>query len=206
MTKISIEVRRDENALPKVVTIKKGRRKKLEAKFDYSPSFDVFAFTLDAKKEALPSYAEILQMIYPQSSIVKVRGLEWFDRNPESKADHYSGILAFHGAAQKCIYTCPEGKKAMVELLTAVVVRTAVAAAAGDAGAWWSFRPKGAAGEEELVYAYVPDTNVKGDRAEEFLGTTLTMSAGDKIRGLTANMSDGACFFFLAYKLTEFDV
>lgn len=61
--KIHVEVKRDANQLPTEVSIKKGRRKAVKISYIYTPTPELFGFTLEGKRDALPSFAEILEIV-----------------------------------------------------------------------------------------------------------------------------------------------
>jgi len=132
--------------------------------------------------------------------------VQWYDRNPVSRADAWQGNSGPHGGAQRLIYTCPAGKIAMVEVLEARVTRTVAPTKGGTVIAWWSITPSG--GTQEIFFiAELTEIHITPkDTDTEAVGTTFTLFAGDVLRGYTLDWStDGVVRYGLAYKLTEFD-
>ena len=126
-----------------------------------------------------------------------------YDRKGESKGSRYLGSSAPHGATTRLSYTCPAGKIAMVELLSCSLWRITEATTLGQAGVYWR-RPVGAE-TNEFLYAFLLDNTV-GAKDTRAIGATIVLFAGDKIEGVTFDLStDGSCNYFLAYKVTEFE-
>jgi len=137
--------------------------------------------------------------------IDKVRGLNWYDRNPESKVDYGAWTEPPHSTTQRISYTCPAGKIAMVEVLSCLVMRITAATTSDFLSNNWTFTPNG--GSERAFLTARIINNTIGASDTKAIGTTLIMLAGDKITAYTTDMSvGGTCNYFMAYKVTEFDV
>ena len=131
--------------------------------------------------------------------------LAWYDRNPASKANHYGQTLAPHTPVTRLSYTVPSGKKAMVEVLQTGVKRITVATTPESPTCYWTLTPNGGA-KKWILGARIDMLNIVGDSDDRGIGTTLPLFAGDALDGDTGDTStEGTVFFFLAYKLTEFD-
>lgn len=129
----------------------------------------------------------------------------WYDRNPATKSEHYLGAsVAPHAATKRLEYTCPTGKKAVVELLQCKVIRAAAATASQMPMAYWVHY------KSPTAYAYVLFAGIRGnnvdDRDKAEVGQSIVLLAGEKLQGYTQDQSTGgSCDYFLAYKVTEFD-
>lgn len=132
---------------------------------------------------------------------------QWYDRNAESKANHFdSGMVAPHGATKRLTYKVPPERQAMVELLFAVMTRESVATAAEIASAYWVLKTKKDTSGKIIAIARLSYKNTAGDSDKSGLGTTLTLHEGDSIEGYTVDLSNGGALdLFMGYKLTEFD-
>jgi len=60
--KLSVVVQRDDEQRPRSLEIKRGR-KKLKATYQYSNAGDVYGFTLEGRRDMLPSFGEIFQIV-----------------------------------------------------------------------------------------------------------------------------------------------
>jgi hypothetical protein len=129
----------------------------------------------------------------------------WYDRNPTVKVDHYNVSSASpHSQTLRLTYTCPSGKKAMVELLSGRVTRVSAATTPDVVLAEWALTPSGGT-EKSILQARLITNNV-GDTREHSIGSTLILNAGDALKGYTQDSSvGGACHYYLSYKITEFD-
>ena len=131
--------------------------------------------------------------------------LNWYDRSPIARAAYYVGVnVAPHVPLVVFTYTVPAGKKAMLELSQAYVMRTAAAIAAGRVYSFFRYTPFGGAFINMLTSGIL--TNGVGDRDTVFLSQTILMFAGDRLEGLTSDGSNGGTIdYILSYKVTEFD-
>lgn len=129
----------------------------------------------------------------------------WYDRNPASKADIWTGAgVAPHAATTRKTYTCPAGKKAMVEVLELSVIRETAATTVGTAQAYVTITPSG--GSAIVCIAAWIRTNTVADRNDAFLGASMLLFPGDRIDLMTLDLSTGGtCAYFVCYKITEFD-
>jgi len=129
----------------------------------------------------------------------------WYDRNPTIKEDHYWGQgVAPHAVTTRISYTCPAGKKAMIEVLQVRVRRVTAATTLGLCGAY-AMLTDAVAGAKEILDAYLND-NTLNVRNEAAIGTALIMVAGNTIDLKTYDTSTvGTCDYFMSYKITEFD-
>ena len=128
----------------------------------------------------------------------------WYDRNPASKVFYSSFSASPHSLTERFSYTCPSGKKALVEVLSARVERVTAATEADTAVAVFKFTPSGATGYYILRSSI--RTNNAGDKEDKAIGTTLVMCPGDKIQAFTFDLSTGGtCSYLLTMKITEFD-
>jgi len=129
----------------------------------------------------------------------------WHDRSAVSRADAYDGLAVTpHTATERIAYTCPAGKKAMLELVQVRCRRNAVATTLGIVKAYCMFTPSGGS-IKEILSAYLNDNTVNA-RDAQAQGTTLVLCTGDIISLRTYDLSTGGtCDYFLTYKLTEFD-
>jgi len=129
----------------------------------------------------------------------------WHDRNPTTRADHYWGQnVAPHAVTTRLTYTCPAGKKAMVEVIMVRVRRASAATTLGTCGTYTMVTPSGG-GTKEIVDAFINDNTVNA-RDQSAIGASLVMIAGDVLDLKTYdNSTGGTCDYFVCYKLTEFD-
>jgi hypothetical protein len=129
----------------------------------------------------------------------------WYDRNPVQKVYNQRLINASpHSETTQITYTCPSGKKAMVEVMSLTVRRNTAPTTAGQALAYFSLTPSGGSATR-IMETYINSATVN-DRADSSIGTSIILLSGDKIEGKTYDLSTGGtCDYFLALKLTEFD-
>jgi len=128
----------------------------------------------------------------------------WYDRNPVSRNGYFAGASGPHAITTRLTYTCPAGKKAILEVMQARVDREIVATTPNYAQAIFEFEPAG--GTAYYLLAARILTNNVGDKERAELGGNLTMYPGDVLRGRTVDVSTGGqCAYQLSYKLTEFD-
>jgi len=131
---------------------------------------------------------------------------EWYDRNAASQNHFWEGAdTGPHADTSRRTYTVPAGKKAMVEILQATVLRTAAATTLGYMEAWWNLTPSG--GTARCIIRASIKTNTVGDRHDMAVGGSVMLFAGDEIDGHTMDLSTGGTgYYFISYKITEFDV
>jgi len=199
--KIDVKVDRDLQLIPNMAEITIAGRK-VNVEFDQSSGFKI-----EGPRGLLPNFTDILKLIYPVSSILSVRGLNWFDRKAESKVGNGSIITSPHSVATRLTYECPVDRCAMVEILTAGVVRQeATVGALSYATAAWYFDPAKTA-EKSILLALILDNTV-GAKSEKAIGTTMMLFPGDKIIAKTEDSSGAGSvvWYDIAYKLTEFDL
>lgn len=136
---------------------------------------------------------------------MSLRTLPWYDRNAVSLADSYTGTTGPHAVTVRISsYTVAKHKKAMVELLNCLVVRTTVASDDKDVMAYFTLVPKGGSAKTMLL-AVIHDKTV-GAKDKSVIGATLVMHEGDILTGLSYDGSaDGAIRYSMAYKISEFD-
>jgi len=129
----------------------------------------------------------------------------WYDRNPIQRSNFYvAGTVAPHTSTQRWSYTCPSGKKAMVEVLMANVMRDSAATTVGVAESGVFLSP-GGSGSVIIVSAEILENTV-GARNYFSLGVSLTLLATDVISGSTFDASTGGtCRYQLSYKIIEYD-
>jgi len=130
---------------------------------------------------------------------------EWYDRNPGDRVGEYLGIdVAPATDVERLSYTVPTGKKAMVEFIQATIIRSAAATTVGRVYAHWSVTPSG--GSVKVIMRTFIIGNAVGEKSDLVGGATITLLAGDALRGHTQDWSTGGtCHFNLTYKITEFD-
>ena len=130
----------------------------------------------------------------------------WYDRNPTTLVDSFTGSAAPHAPTTRISYTVPAGKKAIVETLAAKVIRMAAASTPELVTAQFLLTPSG--GEERvLLGAYLTSAqNSPKDSDSLGIGPSLTLFPGDYIRGITFDLSTGGLVYYvLILKLTVFD-
>jgi len=147
------------------------------------------------------AYREILDGV-PRD---RVRGTNWYDRNPETTMAEYSDTAAPHAETERLSVTCPADRKFLVELLYAEVTRLTAGVAAGFCASRFKLTPKGET-EKELLTVQFLDNNV-GYTKNFGIGQSITMFQGDVLKGYTLDLSTGGTVNYqLSVKLTEFDV
>ncbi len=131
--------------------------------------------------------------------------LHWYDRNPRSVSYAKGWEVGPHTATLRHTYTCPEKKVAMIELLQCSTMRYTAAGTPSAVNAYWYFKAKGESETAILIIAEFLENDV-GSKVNQAIGTTITMFAGDKLFGKTADASIGGTVIHrLGYKITEFD-
>jgi len=129
----------------------------------------------------------------------------WYDRNPTTQ-NFYISVLnqAPHTTTERFSRTIPAGKKAMVEVGQCSLVRRTAATTLQAAQAFLSITPSGGY-ETPLLTAHLFDNTV-GARADAFIGQSVTLNAGDIIKGYTFDSSTGGAIDYnMCLKITEFD-
>lgn len=131
--------------------------------------------------------------------------ISWFDRKPLNILLEYRAQLAApHVITERWTYTVPRNRIAYAELLGARILRLTASAAALEPTCWIYYRPSG--GAEEIIVGVSLITNNIGDQDREFIGHSLLLFPGDRIRAITWDQSpDGNVEFHVRAKLTEFD-
>jgi len=131
--------------------------------------------------------------------------LHWYDRNAVSLNNSIDSSYGPHSSAVRIsTYTVGKNKKAMVELLECRLQRTTAATAEGDATAWFTLVPKDGSTKTLLLARIHAKTLAVKDRA--VVGGTLVLHEGDKLTGLTADVSTGGIVtYVMTYKISEFD-
>jgi hypothetical protein len=130
----------------------------------------------------------------------------WYDRNAVSKAAYYINTLAPHSETVRLSYTCPTGRKAIVEFLVAKIFRTGAANTPAAAKAAWKITPAGGSAVQFLKADLWLTQNATGDKDYYQLSLNLVLCSGDKIEGVTSDDSTGGTIgYVLGYKLSEFD-
>jgi hypothetical protein len=129
----------------------------------------------------------------------------WYDRNPASKRGYLSVLdAAPHSLTTRISYTCPSGKKAMVELLYAAVIRKTAPTTVGRAVTAWYLTPSG--GTEGLIMEAVLFSSTVGDSIYLSPSGNLMLFPGDTLTSKTFDGSTGGtCDYQMGYKITEFD-
>jgi len=130
---------------------------------------------------------------------------EWYDRNPAPAVAYYVAVnVSPHSVTKRVDYTCPAGKKAMVELLQAEVFRRTTATTAVMAHADFKLTPSGGP-MATILTARVVTNDIK-DKDSLTMGASFMMFAGDVLEGYTEDTSTGgACDYKLCMKVTQFD-
>jgi len=197
--KADVKIFRDLAKFPSVVNINIGGRK-LTAEFDPEKGL-----TIEGSRAHLPSFSEILRMIYPVTSVLTIRGQNWFDRNARSVVDDYdSGVVGPHALTLRLTYTVPEDTITMVELLNLSVLRTTASTIIGVAGVYVSLTVP------DDIERYIAEaeiySNPVGSNQRISIGATMTLFPGTILNAYTRDTSgDGVTMLTIAYKLTEFD-
>jgi hypothetical protein len=130
----------------------------------------------------------------------------WYDRNPNSQAWSISYNQGPHSESTDVQYTVPSGKKAMVEILQALVIRTTAATTPGSPTAAWKLTPNGASIKMIINCGLDTSENSPKDKLSLSIGSTMMMFPGDKIQSSTLDGgTGGTCTYILNMKITEFD-
>ena len=129
---------------------------------------------------------------------------QWYDRNPISIERSYYGDNLPHTSTQRWSYTVPSGKKAILEICFAVILRVSAAETADEViGGIW-IQPSGSS-NVAIVYTTMLTNNV-GDMDKTSLGQSLTLKAGDILQAITQDLGTGGLIRYrIAAKITEFD-
>lgn len=131
----------------------------------------------------------------------------WYDRHPISKVQSYNGSdIAPHSATQRTTYTCPAGKKAIVELLALSIERVTVATTPLSAMAYVIIAP-GGTGSNAILFARLEEVdNSLKDKDRAIAGSSIALNAGDILSSFTIDASTGGLISYnIGLKYTEFD-
>lgn len=99
MTRVKVVFHRDEDKIPKTVEITRGR-KKLRVKYEYSPDKDVYSYTLEGRRDILPSFGEVLEIIDAMRAsesrkVIPIEGKVLVrEKGAETRVYHRGGALA----------------------------------------------------------------------------------------------------------------
>ena len=117
--------------------------------------------------------------------------LEWYDRNPVGKEFLYQApTVAPHALVQRFLYTVPTGKKFFLESGLALAIRDAAAGPADLVTAYLFAR-------DYRCLAAVLLTNAVGDRAQMNQGRSVIMVDGDRLQGMTGDVSTGGTINYM---------
>lgn len=183
---------------------------------DYYIYVDAFAYSKTAQSLTIHDiqYIDLINvinainrigLIQSIEEIDKVRGLNWYDRNPTSVGKDYDASLAAHATTERISYTVPADKICIVEMLSINAARTS--ASGGDE--WvevkWYHTPSG--GAKTKLQTVNMFGNAIGDNMHWSLGGTLTLFEGDKITMETRDVPNagGSVAYECGFKGTEFD-
>ena len=200
--KADVKISRDIAKFPSTVDVSIGQRK-LHVDFDPEKGF-----IIEGQRGILPTFSDVLKMIYPVTSVLTVRGLNWFDRNPEGYA--YGGISVAegpHASKVRHAYTCPADKITVIEVLDVGLKRITAAAVPGASVSWWTLTREGEASSAHFLHSWLsPTENNVNDKDVRSLGGTITLFEGDKMEWHSEDGATGGTIVYEAsYKLTEFD-
>jgi hypothetical protein len=130
---------------------------------------------------------------------------DYYDRNPVQKIYSFETVEEPpHAATDRISYTCPSGKKAMVELLHMELTRWTAATTLNWAEVFCLLKPSG--GDlEELCHIYFY-SNTPNDSKTWDSGTPILLLPGDQIVLGTCDESTGGSFHYnLSAKIVEFE-
>lgn len=178
---------------------------KLEVRSDKNSLSSGYKVAVDAFIVELSRGATQIWAMVEEAIALTERALNWYDRNPVSKADEWDATDGDHAATIRVTYTCPTGKIAMIELLSANATRSAAAGAVGHVEVWVNLTPNGGSPSSIWNAGRFYDNDV-GAGINSSLGTTVTMFPGDKIDMKTRDTGNGGSVEYqISYKITEFD-
>jgi len=130
----------------------------------------------------------------------------WYDRNPSTIIYTFCDTLSPHAPTPRFNYVVPSGKKAMVEVMLAKVVRVSSATTPGWATAQIAITPYGGSMAWVCIARLTDAHNAAKDMDSMSIGGSIMLFPGDAVTGLTADLSTGGtCHYILAVKLTLFD-
>jgi len=131
--------------------------------------------------------------------------LIWYDRNPKGITFWSSGVLSPHVPTVRWSYTCPTGKKSLVEIGHARLDRITAAETVGPASAEIAISVNAGASFQSMIMALLR-TNAPDDFDRLGIGTAIPVFASDIVKGDTHDSSTGGTIdYLLQMKLTEFD-
>jgi len=135
----------------------------------------------------------------------RVRGTNWYDRNPKIIAAHIEDLdIAPHAYSVVKSYTVPANRAAMLEHISLVVTRSVAAGTVGRARAAGNITVDGVT---TIFMKAILFKNQVGDQSSEQMGTSVMLLAGNTITiGRGDSSTGGKCDYNCSYKLTEFDV
>jgi hypothetical protein len=149
---------------------------------------------------------QTVQTIQTINSIDKVRGLNWYDRNPsQMPKSYYTIAIAPHIATERWSYTVPSGRLAFMESLIGQVMRVSAATSMAYAEVDFYLTPSG--GSKTWIWGALIYDNTVGKKDSQMMGQSMMLLTGDKITCETYDGSTGGtCMYSGATKITEFDV
>lgn len=195
MPVIKAEILRDMTKVPTIVTIQRGRRK-LKVSFDADKGFEI-----EGRSALLPSFSEILRMIYPVTAVISVRGMEWFDRNPKLVGAWYvDDDIAPHASTTVETYVVPADRLALVSVLDIDIVRSAATTTLKRA--MGRIVVSGA-----LAFSCFHWNDTVGHRESKASNSNLVLQSGESIQIVTEDLSTGGTLDYrISMPLIEFDV
>jgi len=136
----------------------------------------------------------------------------WYEnaRNPLQVMKYFSAhpnaasAIAPHSSTSRWTYTVPSGKKAYVELVDVLIMRTEAASAADTV--WVLVNHTAFTGGVAGLISTEFISNTVGASATKTLSQSVLMLTGDTLTAFTADMSTGGkCVYAVTCKITEFD-
>jgi hypothetical protein len=129
----------------------------------------------------------------------------WYDRNPTNYVTSYTAEgVAPHAETLRLTYTCPTGKKTIINMMEILVQRYSAATTAGIAKAKITYKPSGGI-EAKLVEAPIV-TNAVGDKIDLCFGQTIMLNPGDVLNVYTSDSSTGGTVnYIVCMCITTFD-
>jgi len=197
MKKIEAEILRDQAGRPGNIKLKN-----LQVDFEYYPTGSTHKIILSGRRASIPRLFEVLDMIYPRDVIVSIRGLNWYDRNPETIGEQYDASIPGHTPEDRITYTVPVDRIAIIESITVNAARTTSATKLGWVNVRWFVNAN-----RVFTMNFLNDT--PGDLAakiERTLGSAIALLQGDILRMETVDASTGGVVSYeCAFKGVEFD-
>jgi len=136
----------------------------------------------------------------------RIRGLNWYDRNPENVGKDYDASVAGHATTERISYTVPADRTCMVEMLSINAYRGTAAGGNNLTEVKWYHTPIG--GVKTKLITNNMYGNTVGDIVHYSLGASLTLFSGDVLSMETRDVpnSGGSVSYECGFKGTEFDV